>query len=83
MKTPTTELMLVGPIPAPWHAPAAPGGDDVTNVQDLLAVIGAWGACVNPTNCPADIAPVGPPVGNDLVNVEDMLAVIGAWGACQ
>jgi hypothetical protein len=48
-------------------------------VEDLLAVIGAWGACGNPNDCPADIAPVG---GNDLVNVEDLLAVIGAWGAC-
>ena len=54
----------------------------VVNVEDLLAVIGAWGACANPNNCPADIAPAGPPMGNDVVNVEDLLAVIGAWGAC-
>jgi hypothetical protein len=58
-------------------APA--GGNDVVNVQDLLFVIGAWGACPNPANCPADIAPAG---GNDVVNVQDLLAVIGAWGAC-
>jgi len=57
-----------------------PGGDGLVNVQDLLAVIGAWGACGNPSNCPADIAPA--PLGDDLVNVQDLLAVIGAWGAC-
>jgi len=64
---------------------APPGGDEVVNVQDLLAVIGAWGPCgdPNPPNCPADIAPIGPPVGDDVVNVQDLLEVIGAWGACD
>jgi len=56
-----------------------PGGNGIVNVQDLLAVIGAWGPCANPSDCPADIAPAG---GNDVVNVQDLLAVIGAWGAC-
>jgi len=52
------------------------------DVADLLAVINAWGPCANPSNCPADIAPIGPPQGNDLVNVDDLLAVINAWGPC-
>jgi hypothetical protein len=48
-------------------------GDNQTNVADLLAVIGAWGAC---PGCPAD-------VNNDgQVNVSDLLIVIGAWGPC-
>jgi hypothetical protein len=65
---------------SPCPADIAPaGGDNQVNVQDLLAVIGAWGACPNPSNCPADIAPAG---GDDTVNVQDLLAVIGAWGAC-
>lgn len=59
---------------------APPGGDGLVNVQDMLAVINAWGACpVPPAFCPADIAPPG---GNGSVNVQDMLAVINAWGAC-
>jgi len=60
--------------------PPPPDGDDTVNVQDLLAVIGAWGACANPNDCPADIAPA--PSGDDTVDVQDLLAVIGAWGAC-
>jgi len=60
----------------------APTGDNTVNVQDLLAVIGAWGPCENPNACPTDIAPIGPPLGDDVVNVQDLLAVIGAWGAC-
>jgi hypothetical protein len=43
----------------------------VVNVDDLLAVIGGWGACVN---CNADIN------GDGVVNVDDLLAVIGGWG---
>jgi hypothetical protein len=48
----------------------------VVNVGDLLAVIGAWGAC--PPPCAADVAP--PPSGNGLVNVADLLLVIQNWG---
>jgi T5SS/PEP-CTERM-associated repeat protein len=58
------------------------GGDNTVNVDDLLAVIGFWGACFDPNNCPADIAPPGLPMGDDIVNVDDLLAVINAWGAC-
>ncbi len=54
--------------------PQDTNGDGVINVTDLLAVIGAWGAC--PPPCPPD-------VNNDgNVNVTDLLAVISAWGAC-
>lgn len=48
--------------------------DGLVNVTDLLAVIGAWGACSPP--CPPDINTDG------QVNVTDLLAVIGAWGPC-
>lgn len=59
--------------------PADTNLDNLVNVTDLLAVIGAWGTCAGPcppSACPADI--------NDdcFINVTDLLAVIGAWGAC-
>jgi len=78
-------LDIILGVPAPLCpadiAPAgSPPGNGVVNVEDLLAVIGAWGACGDPNNCPADIAPAE---GNDVVNVEDLLAVIGAWGPCR
>jgi hypothetical protein len=56
--------------------------DAAVGVQDLLAVILAWGACPNPSSCPADVAPPGPPLGDDTINVEDLLGVISEWGAC-
>ena len=79
----TVEELVCGPISQclPDIAPA--GGDGAVNVDDLLAVINAWGACADPDDCPADIAPAGPPVGDDQVNVDDLLAVINAWGACE
>jgi hypothetical protein len=52
-----------------------PDGNNVVDVDDLLAVINSWGG-----NGPADIAPSG---GNGVVDVDDLLAVINAWGVCQ
>jgi hypothetical protein len=49
--------------------------DFTVNVNDLLAVISAWGACTNPP-CAADID------GNGSINVNDLLAVITTWGNC-
>jgi hypothetical protein len=48
------------------------------DVDDLLAVINAWGDCpAPPGTCFADIAPLG---GNGVINVDDLLAVINNWG---
>ena len=52
----------------------------MVNVNDLLGVINAWGACANcpPTgNCAADVAPAA---GDCQVNVNDLLAIINNWG---
>ena len=48
-------------------------GDDVVNVDDLLAVLDDWGIC---GGCPADID------GDGDVDVNDLLVVVGEWGAC-
>jgi spore coat protein CotH len=45
-------------------------GDGVIDVSDLLAVVGAWGAC---DGCPEDIN------GDGVVDVTDLLAVIAVW----
>jgi hypothetical protein len=55
-------------------APHNTAGDGLVNVDDLLMVINAWGACVR--ECPADIT------ADNTVNVDDLLAVINAWGVC-
>ena len=60
------------------YCPADINHSGVVNVDDLLAVIGAWGPCIN---CPADVAP--PPFGDNSVNVNDLLLIIGNWGACH
>jgi hypothetical protein len=56
-------------------APA--GGNEVVNIDDLLAVINTWGTC--PTGCDPDVTPFG---GNGLVNIDDLLRVINEWGPC-
>jgi len=69
------DVATVWLIPAPTTDPSDIDTNGVTNVQDLLAVIGAWGAC--PGICPTDIAPTG---GDCVINVQDLLAVIAGWG---
>ena len=52
--------------------------DGQVNVQDLLAVLNAWGVCPSPGQpCHADIAPA--PSGDGQVNVLDLLMVIANW----
>ncbi len=56
-------------------------GDGTVNVDDLVAVILAWGPCPQPPTpggCPADIAPQGAP--NGVVVVDDLIMVILNWG---
>ena len=61
----------------PNTCPADIDHNGQVNVDDLLAVISAWGPC---NNCPPDIHP--PPDGNNQVNVDDLLLVISSWGPC-
>ena len=60
------------------ESPGDINGDGNVNVIDLLIVLNNWGACGNPANCPADVAPA--PNGDDTVNVLDLLFVINNWG---
>jgi hypothetical protein len=60
-------------VPAP--------GDGMVDVDDLLAVINAWGPCSQFSLCSADVAPG--PSGNNMVDVDDLIAVINGWGPCQ
>jgi hypothetical protein len=69
------QLNLV-PETCPADISPSPNGDRVINIDDLLSVIGTWGAC---TNCRQDFVPPG---GNNQVNIDDLLGVIGSWGAC-
>ena len=46
--------------------------DGVIDVDDILAIIGAWGGCV----CVEDIN------GDSTVAVDDLLAVLGSYGPC-
>ena len=56
-------------------AAAMPGdvtGDGVVGIDDLLAVLAAWGSCAERV-CPADGD------GDGLVGASDLLIVLGNW----
>jgi hypothetical protein len=65
----TVTIALLGDI-------VPPGGNGVVDVDDLLAIINAWGPCPPGTidDCPEDLT------ANGVVNVDDLLIVINAWG---
>jgi hypothetical protein len=63
-------FVLTPIVPVPGDAT----GDGLVTVDDLLAVIGAWGVCGSPpAGCPADLNADG------VVDVDDLLTVISHW----
>ncbi len=48
-------------------------GDGLVDVVDLLALLGAWGPCTDPGDCPADLN------GDGTVDVIDLLVLLGNW----
>jgi hypothetical protein len=65
-------------IKAVYGCEADTNADLEINVDDLVAVILAWGPCpLPPTTCPADVD------GDDDVDVDDLVAVILGWGSCS
>jgi hypothetical protein len=56
-------------------------GNTLVDIDDLLAVISAWGPCPTPpTPCPANIVTSG--ASAITVDIDDLLAVISEWGPC-
>lgn len=53
--------------------PADVNQDGTVDIDDLFAVLGAWGTC---DGCPEDVN------DDDLVNIDDVFEVLGAWGDC-
>ena len=56
--------------------------DGHVDIDDLLAVINAWGVCpAPPAACPADIPSTQGGTGNGLIDIDDLLSVINHWGS--
>ncbi len=63
------EIQIGDPQPCSGDA----NGDGEIGVDDMLATIGAWGAC---EGCPEDAN------GDGLVGVDDVLIILSGWGPC-
>jgi hypothetical protein len=79
------DAQFINPIdlgkPCPANIATGKGSKTSVNIDDLLAVIAAWGPCpAPPAACPANIVAVGASAG--VVDIDDLLAVISAWGPC-
>ena len=71
--TSSVQLVLSLVVTDETTCPEDLNDDGAVAVDDLLAVISAWGPC---GGCPEDLD------GNGVVAVDDLLAVISAWGPC-
>jgi hypothetical protein len=68
-------------VDCPADIVTAGGSAGIVDIDDLLAVIDAWGECpAPPAMCPANIVTTG--ASATSVDIDDLLAVIGAWGPC-
>lgn len=50
-------------------------GDGEVNAEDLFILLGEWGLCADPDDCPADLNEDGE------VNAEDLFILLGNWGS--
>lgn len=62
----------------PNPCPADLNGDGVIDPIDLATLLGAWGPCSDPDDCPADLAGTG----DGIVGPADLAVLLGAWGPC-
>lgn len=79
------EVSSVGVRSIPLSVTNCPGdcnGDDTVNVDDLLVLLAAWGACPQDipgggpfSTCPADLN------YDAMVNVDDLLILLSHWGS--
>ena len=61
---------------AGWDGGSCPGDlnhDQTVNIDDLFAVLGAWGPC---DDCPEDMNLDG------VVDIDDLFEILDHWGPC-
>ncbi len=51
-------------------------GNGSVGILDLLALLAAWGECLDPLDCPADLD------YDNYVGILDLLTLLAAWGPC-
>jgi len=69
-----------GPCPADCSPinPDGSHGNGVVNIDDLVAVLNAFGPVSNNEACDAT-----PPGGNGVINIDDLVAILNAFGPCN
>ena len=59
---------------SPQELPCDLNGDGMVDMQDFLALLGAWGSCSYCGDCEADFD------GDCQVGITDFLLLLGNWG---
>lgn len=65
-------------VPEPLNeCPADLNDDEQVDIDDLFAVLAAWGPCDDPEDCPQDVNQDG------VVDIDDLFEVLANWGPCS
>ncbi|UCD76269.1 MAG: hypothetical protein JSV91_04960, partial [Phycisphaerales bacterium] len=86
LTTRTDQASDSGIVDMGYHYPIVCLGDvnsdEFVDIDDVFAVLAAWGPCDDPDDCPCDLAGpnAGPPDGK--VNIDDIFAILANWGPC-
>ncbi|UCD74427.1 MAG: hypothetical protein JSV91_11625 [Phycisphaerales bacterium] len=70
----TSEDVNNNGVPDECECPADVNSDAKVNIDDVFAVLGAWGPC---DDCPEDVNADG------AVDIDDISAVLDGWGPCD
>ncbi|UCD76840.1 MAG: right-handed parallel beta-helix repeat-containing protein [Phycisphaerales bacterium] len=66
-------IVDMGPYEYQPRNPADVNGDGVVDIDDVFAVLAAWGPCDDPDDCPADVN------GDGTVDIDDLFEVLANW----
>jgi hypothetical protein len=56
--------------------PADLNGDGAVGFEDLLIILGGWGPCPDPGDCPEDLD------GDGSIGFGDLVLLLASWGSC-
>ena len=59
--------------------PADLDNDGDVDATDLAMLLGNWGPCADPNDCPADLQDDG----DGFVGADDLAVLLGSWGPCE
>lgn len=76
-------VMCSGPATAESTCPGDLTGNQIVGVEDLMLLLGAWGACDDPVVTDVNESCVGDINNDGVVDLSDLFILLAHWGVCS